>query len=243
MIPYIETNDTITVLVNTKTIVAHKKDHDIDKIRQACIDDDVGTLEFILDKKQVVINFGEGSIEVDNGGISYKGEEIHNIVVDRILECIHEGKPFTPLAKFLDRLMSNPSKQTVDNLYKFLEWGGFPIMDDGRFIGYKSVRSDFNDWHSNTTNNSPGTTVSMRRNAVCDNNDRGCAAGLHVGTMEYASNFHRGSSYTMVLCAVAPEDVVSVPNDYSYQKIRACKYEVLAVHTGQKLKNTYAHSG
>jgi acyl carrier protein len=51
---------------------------------------------------------------------------------------------------------------------------------------------------------------------------------LHVGSLEYA----KGWGQRVVLVEVDPADVVSVPSECSCQKLRCCKYVVLAEYTG-----------
>lgn len=93
------------------------------------------------------------------------------------------------------------------------------------------------DCHSGTFDNSPGLVVSMPREKVDDNGDHGCSFGLHVGAYSYASTF--GPVTLKVL--VNPEDVVSVPKDCNYQKIRVCKYFVAEV-INEEVKEAYTDS-
>jgi hypothetical protein len=56
----------------------------------------------------------------------------------------------------------------------------------------------------------------------------GCHTGLHAGTWDYATTF---SGDTLLLVKVNPRDVVSVPTDCNWQKIRTCRYTVVDVVT------------
>ena len=67
---------------------------------------------------------------------------------------------------------------------------------------------------------------------MCDDVEQGCAKGLHVGSWEYANDF-KGNGHLMVV-KVNPRDAVSVPRDCSWQKLRACRYVVVA-EEGRKL--------
>lgn len=69
-----------------------------------------------------------------------------------------------------------------------------------------------------------GATVTMDRRDVDDDFSQDCSYGLHVGSFKYASTF----ATHLLEVAVAPEDVVSVPK-YDTNKLRTCRYEVLAV--------------
>ncbi len=66
----------------------------------------------------------------------------------------------------------------------------------------------------------------MPRSKVDDDTSAGCSTGLHAGTYRYASGFAQGRLLTV---EINPRDVVSVPTDSDYQKIRTCRYTVVGV--------------
>jgi hypothetical protein len=67
----------------------------------------------------------------------------------------------------------------------------------------------------------------MPRNKVDDNKEVGCSYGFHAGTLEYASDF--ASDFDkLVLVEIDPADVVSIPTDCNFQKLRTCRYKVVA---------------
>jgi hypothetical protein len=68
----------------------------------------------------------------------------------------------------------------------------------------------------------------MNRRKVSDDCNQGCAAGLHVGTYDYASNW-AGPSGKVILVRFDPADIVSVPSDCEHQKMRVSQYTVLSV--------------
>jgi hypothetical protein len=168
---------------------------------------------------------GTGGIEVDEylGEITYRGEVIHNVVVDRILQFMADDLPVDPLIKFLERLLANPSRRSVEELYTFLEHKALPITEDGCFIAYKGVTDEYLDKHTRTFDNSVGAINSMPRNQVDDDFRVGCSKGFHAGSLEYATGF----SSTVVVVKCDPANVVSVPEDCDCQKVRLCSYEVV----------------
>lgn len=167
-------------------------------------------------------------VDVDAGEVTYKGEPVHNIVVDRILDFMSNGLPVEPLIKFLENLLQNPSRRSIQELYKFLEHKSLPITDDGCFIAYKGVTSDYLDVHSRKFSNRVGAVNEMLRSGVEDDFRVHCGTGFHVGSLEYATSF--GSE--TVVAKVNPKDVVSVPEDCQCQKLRTAKYEVVALFQG-----------
>jgi hypothetical protein len=112
-----------------------------------------------------------------------------------------------------------------------------PITPNGNFLAYKSVKSDWTDHHTGTFNNSIGNTLEMVRNDVCDDANVGCSSGFHAGSLEYASSFGNRNSHLLIV-EINPSDVVSVPKDSDCQKLRTCKYKVIAEYT-QKLPDNY----
>lgn len=173
--------------------------------------------------------------EVCHGIVTFKGEELHGVIIDRVIQLEALNLPYDGLVKFLANCKRNPRPQAVEELYLFLEHGGFPILPDGCFLGYKKVRDNFLDVHSGTMDNSVGKTVTMPRDAVDDDPNSACSHGLHVGTLEYVRGF---GGQVIILVKVNPEDVVSVPHDYHHQKLRACKYEVISVYKDEEKINT-----
>lgn len=191
---------------------------------------DIDTLDSLFDvSESITRKFNAdnvGGIEIADGVIYYQGEALHNYVVDRIFDFMDEGLPFQPLARFLEKLMANPSRRAVSELYKFLEHKHLPICEDGDFLAYKSVREDYMDHHSGEFYNGVGEVLEMPRNAVCDDADVGCSYGFHAGSYEYAKTFGGGNS-RLVIVKINPSDVVSVPKDCDCQKLRTARYEVV----------------
>lgn len=94
---------------------------------------------------------------------------------------------------------------------------------------------DTRDFLGNSNHQVPnkvGSIVEIPRDQVSDDPRSGCAFGLHVGSWNYASTFHHGSVVMEV--KIDPADVVSIPADSGYAKMRVCKYEILAIHDDKK---------
>lgn len=176
-------------------------------------------------------------IEVTDTQVFFKGVEVHGVIVDRILDFIKTGADFTYLVRFLEKLHLNPSSRAVEELYGFLEHRNLPITQNGNFMAYKGLRPDYFSCHagkavliqgktseSGQIYNGVGCTIEMQRNQVDDNRDHYCSYGLHAGSLDYATNFGQ----ITVLVEINPADVVSIPRDYNSQKLRTCKYVVIA---------------
>mgnify|MGYP000854044420 CR=1 FL=1 len=201
--------------------MARENKHFKDLLIALDLKDEGKVLEIVALAEQVTLAT-KGAVEVKHGQVFYKGEVVGNIIAKRIIQFMAEGINVDYLINFLERVMLNPSKASRDELYLFLENGNLPIMDDGRFQAYKWVRDDYMDQHSNKFRNYPGDILSMKRTDVDSNRNTTCSTGFHVCTQ-----FYDKFAKKLMLVAVDPADVVSVPIDYNNAKMRVCKYEVL----------------
>jgi hypothetical protein len=168
-------------------------------------------------------------LEVRDGEVLYQGIPLGNSVVDRILEYRRNGINHSSLVNFLGKLLGNPSYQSIQELYLFLEHKHLPITDEGDFIAYKVLNPNFKDIRTGTIDNSPGQSPSMERSRVDDNRSITCSYGLHVGTYNYASTQYgtEVAGRKIIMVSVNPADVVSVPADHNDEKCRVCKYHVI----------------
>ena len=167
-----------------------------------------------------------GRVRIEDDHVFVGDREVHGNIVDRILAMVAlKSKAVDGLIKFLDRVHDNVSKSVLDELFDFIEACDLPMTDDGCFLTYKFVRADFTDCHTGTFDNSVGQSPEMPRNEVDDRRNVTCSDGLHVCSLQYLGSGHWGKR--VVVCKVAPEDVVSVPLEYGNAKMRVCKYTVV----------------
>lgn len=187
----------------------------------------------LADIKQALIRTSSDRIQVRDGVVYYDNEIVQHPVTSRIVWSIREGYDPLPYMIFLENLMENPSKASVDQLYSFMEHNNMGITEDGCLIVYKAVREDYTDQWTGTIDNTVGQLIKMRRNLVQDDPSVACAPGLHVCEMKYLRWYGSGRSYHIMICKVNPRDVVSVPTDHRNGKIRCCEYEVIGEYTGE----------
>jgi hypothetical protein len=165
-------------------------------------------------------------IEVKDGNLYVFGDPVHSTLATRVLSFLEHGLDCVHLFKFILKLNLNPSKRAVDELYTFLEHRALPITDNGNFLAYKAVRADYTDKHSGKFLNTVDAVLEMPRNKVDDDKNVGCSYGFHAGTVEYAKDFLGGQGHLMIV-EINPADVVSIPTDCQFQKLRTCKYKVV----------------
>lgn len=174
-------------------------------------------------------------VAVANGVVTFDGDVVNNSLTEAIARAMRQGLPFDNLARFMDKVYQNPNKHSRSNLYDWLSTHAFTINERGNLVCYKGVSNDLksissgpgivNGEHvSGHLDNSVGNVVEMARSDVQHDPSEGCSVGLHVGTWDYASRFGHGSTLKV---EVNPRDVVSVPTDCSWAKMRVCRYRVL----------------
>lgn len=161
-------------------------------------------------------------------------------LAQRIIAHLGHNLPVNSWINFAKRLSNNPSKKSVDQLFGYLEKHHFAITEEGNFIAYKRVRSDYKDIYTGTMDNSPGTVVSMPRSEVNDDPEQTCSRGLHVAAYDYAANCYGNRTGILLAVEVSPEDVVSIPVDYSNMKMRTRSYFVIGPIDHEFKENAYS---
>jgi len=228
---FILTENSLTVSLEGKTYTINSGHPSWRQAIESLKCKDYQALKDLISVKKAFSAFTGDKVKVIDNQVFFNGEPIHNYLSDKILSFMEKGLPHESLIKFLERLMANPSRRAVNELYAFLSHKNLPITDAGTFLAYKSVRSDYTDHHTGEFNNSIGNTLQMIRNNVCDDHNQGCSVGFHAGSLGYASSFG-GAESILVIVEIDPADVVSVPLDYNCQKLRTCKYTVVAKYDG-----------
>lgn len=235
--------DSITIFFDGKPHTIRKDNANFSALRSAIFEGRYDDVPELLDIKKAVEDFVEGDVEVRDEVLYYKGKHrLHGVVVDKLLDMLRSGmKDSTPITNYIGRLMNNPSSNSVDELYTFLGYRSLPITPEGKVLGYKGVQSDY--W-SNTGNadtivlqgetnsrhqiyNGVGETIEIQRRSCDDNKDNHCSHGLHIGSYDYANSW-ASSEGRLLLVEFDPQDAVSVPTDCDFQKLRVCKYKVVA---------------
>ena len=238
---YIITDETITAVINGKSYTIRRDHANAKMVINAIAEGRAeGDVEQLMDITKALDAYLGNSVEVKEGSVYHRGEVVDERIARRILNFMEEDLPVEPMTRFLENLYNNPSHNSRAQLYQFLEHKNMPITEDGCFLAYKSVDENYMDHHTGKFSNRVGQILTIARRSVDDNPENGCSYGFHAGSLEYASNFG-GGERRVVIVKISPEDVVSVPNDCEFQKLRTAKYEVVANYTGP-LPKTYAES-
>lgn len=208
---------------------------------------DASVMDLFDVEKSVINRFETLSerVSVRDGKLFLDGNETHNALADQVVRFLYDKvDDWKPLIKFYENVLSNPNKHSQEQLFNWLAQHQFVIDDDGYLIGYKAVYASSEGVYRSSrqgyaivdgvviendyTPYKIGSVVTMPRDRVQHDPTVGCSHGLHVGTFNYASSFL--SNGYVLRVRVNPRDVVSVPTECSWAKLRVCRLEVLEVN-------------
>jgi len=192
----------------------------------------------LCDPSKVLEDCSNEKLTVRDGVAYYKGDRVDEQLQTRLVELLQDGHTdLESYYKFLENVYANQSRNSREQLYRFIAHRGLPIVSEGEhagcIIGYKGVSQEYKDKYSNKYDNRPGMTHEMPRRDVDDNPDSSCSYGFHIGSKEYADSWAGDDGHLMAV-VWNPADAVSVPYDCGGQKLRVCKYTVLSEISNRK---------
>lgn len=168
----------------------------------------------------------------------FDGDAVANALALHIIKIMDAGAPeseWQAYIKFWEKVATNPSTRSQDELFLFIEKHGLLLTPDGDAVFYKSTRADGTstyagygivdgvEYEHDHIPNHVGAVVEIPRSKVDDNRGIACSVGLHVGDYTYANTY----SERLWTVLVNPRDVVSVPSDANERKIRVCRYTII----------------
>ena len=247
---YIVTSNAITVIWEGQPYTVNTDNPNYTGLKNALLNAEYDSIGRFLDIKKQIEDFSHGSIKVVAEKVYYGSYELKGFVIDKLLEFLRSGaKDAQPILNFIEKLMFNPSKNSVDQLYTFLSYKSLPLTETGNIIAYKGVNADYYSKHGNKNTivitgvvnengcilNKIGETIEVARNCVDDNKDNHCSNGLHVGSYDYAKDW-AGNNGHLMMVEFNPCDAVSVPTDCNFQKLRTSKYKVIGEVPFERIK-------
>ena len=247
---YIVTSNAITVIWEGQPYTVNTDNPSYSGLKNALLNAEYDNIGRFLDIKKQIEDFSHGSIKVVAEKVYYGNYELKGFVIDKLLEFLRSGaKDAQPILNFIEKLMFNPSKNSVDQLYTFLSYKSLPLTETGNIIAYKGVNADYYSKHGNKNTivitgvvnengcilNKIGETIEVARNCVDDNKDNHCSNGLHVGSYDYAKDW-AGNNGHLMMVEFNPCDAVSVPTDCNFQKLRTSKYKVIGEVPFERIK-------
>jgi hypothetical protein len=238
-----EGGSNITVFIAGKSpLVAHSDHPNYDQIVEGTLNGDESVADLFDVSVTAASKFERLSERVTaaNGRLYLDGEEVNNALANQVVRFLSEKvEDWKPLVNFFENVQSNPNEHSREQLYTWLDRRDFTITPEGHIVGYKGVRSNNDGTFASISTGkaivngevrtgsipqAKGDVVEMPRNEVQHDPSRGCHTGLHVGSYDYANGFAQGA---LLEVHVNPRDVVSVPTDCDWAKMRVCRYKVV----------------
>lgn len=244
-----EGQSNITVVLDGEMYVADNTHPNWTAILNAVLtDEEEGLVELFDIRKSVTEKFRKVSerVSVEYGKVLFDGDVVDNSLTEQIVRFMDEGvDDWKPLVAFMEKVQTNPKKHSRKQLYDFLANNAFTITDEGDILGYKGFevvdaeQGIYRSIHSGEAFvngekitgyivQKVGDLVEMPRSAVTFDPNEGCSYGLHVSNYAYSKSY--GNVVMMV--KLNPRDVVSVPKEHSWQKVRCCRYVNLGLADG-----------
>jgi hypothetical protein len=230
-LPFTLSDESLTVFVEGKmrTVLSNTRNFDLLKEHLNCKVHDAKLVLKLSDREEYVRASTVGSkVTVVGGVVYYDGQVVYGALTDKLLNLLDQGYDVSPWTKFLENLMDNPSYRSRKCLFEFLDHFNAPLTAGGNFIAFKRVGRDWKDLHSGTYTNTIGALIKMDRSKVDDNPQHSCSSGLHVCADEYLEGYANGGYSRTLVVEVNPANVVAVPYDYNFSKMRVCEYRVLS---------------
>lgn len=216
----------ITVVYEGRVFMAGETHPNFKKAHEMLKAGDVKGAVTCLDTQEAIRTYSKGNIKIIGHQLLYKDVVFDSDITQRIIREMYNDRPYEHLVNFFERLMRNPSRDAVYQLYGFLVHNDIELTDDGCFLAWKRVRDNYKDLATGNFDNSPGVTVSMPRNMVDEDKTRTCSTGLHVAAKSYLPHYGGGVG-RVIQVKVDPADVVAIPVDYNNAKMRVCRYKVM----------------
>lgn len=229
----------ITVVVDGEMHVASSNHPQFNEIVRRAVADDDTVVDLFNATAAVQRKFAAITERVtfDGGSLYFDGDLIDDSAATLAVRFMREGHDFGAVVAFIENVQQNPQEHSREQAWDWLSRRDFTITDEGMVVAYKGVRNEGSAYasisrgtavsdgveHTGQIPQDVGSVVEMPRSKVQHDPSVGCHTGLHVGTWEYAEWFAQGAVLEVL---VNPRDIVSVPTDCDWQKMRVCRYTV-----------------
>lgn len=161
-----------------------------------------------------------GRFVVSDHEVRLDGEVLHSPVSERVLWLKQQGLNYAPLLAFAEKLMENPARRPVEDLFDYVDSRGLAIDADGYILGYEAFGEPTDP---DAGERAPGNEIAVRRNRTEEDPLRPCAVSLKVGPFPVGITLPPGERLNVV--RVHPRDVVAVP--VGTGPLRCCSMSVI----------------
>lgn len=171
--------------------------------------------------KQAVETGGEWATVGDK--VYYATVELPRALSRKFLAMSASGIDVEPIKQFWMMLMKNPQQVSRESLFTFIEKNGVTITDDGHFILYKGINSDWTSQHDHKTVHRVGEWLPRLESVDLDPRVP-CGRGYHAAPWQYVRSIY--NTGIIIEVKINPADVISVPHA-DCKKIRNYTYKVV----------------
>lgn len=195
----------------------------------------------IKENKEVIKSATESNILTFRGGAVYwedvsqlsMPKELVQAVIDA--ENANDEIRLETYKNFWTLMSLNPDEKCRLNLFWFLNRNGLVISRCGFFVAYRNVEKHkeytdenpiYTDNYTKTFTIKIGDMVTMDRKKCDSRQDITCSSGLHLGARTWLKANYCGTQGLVCLCN--PAEVVAVPHEDHYGKLRTCAYLPIA---------------
>lgn len=245
-----ETNKTITIRGERKNFTIKKTDERYKLIQEILKNPNSENWQIykIIDPRFTIKTHISEMFDIDEAGnCIIDNVKIPESIGTRIIKGIKLGEPINHIIRLWNNIMDNPDPRARSDLYKYLIHNEHPITPDGCFIAYRKVKRSTEDPNklvdsrTKSFDNSPGKTVTMKREECDSDPNVTCSRGLHAASWVYIPGY---PGDVVINIKVNPKDVVAIPVDYDERKLRCCEFKVLEINTIDKpLTGVTYHDG
>lgn len=142
-------------------------------------------------------------------------------------EFNHDEVRVDTYRNFWTLMCLNPDERCRKNLFWFLNRNGLTLSRQGFFVAYRNVDTTreldvYTDHHTHTFKIKIGEMVTMPREDCDCRVEQECSRGLHLASKHWLNKNYYGTVGLACLCN--PADVVAVPHNSQYGKLRTCAY-------------------
>lgn len=181
-----------------------------------------------VDESNILTRVGNAVYWLEVSGLSMPKELVYSILE---AESENDTIRLETYKNFWTLMSLNPDEECRNNLFWFLNRNGLVISRCGFFVAYRNVDKHksytekdevFTDRHSRTFTIRIGEIVCMPREKCDSDSNHLCSKGLHLASKEWLKKSYFGTQGLVCLCN--PAEVVAVPKDDCYGKLRTCSY-------------------
>lgn len=154
MIPYIKQGPNIVMILDGSAATVSPSHINFKRIKDDLEAGNFANIKSLYDIADSVKKATNGEIDLSSSAtdvsVKVSGDTVKYAIAERIIKGLGMGEDMNKYKLFMANCHLNPSKLAIEELYQFLEKCDLPITDDGCFLAFKKVDSDFYDLHSHT---------------------------------------------------------------------------------------------